>query len=648
MAAASIVRVCDLTTTDSGSYTTPHTNRNTPPPGKVSAYVDQGLPAQVPQFNKPSPSPSLLTSKSSNSTDSGYASFSSSSGKGTLARKLLQRTPKKLSIFEKDIPDPVKNRFHDLCVLFNEPLYRYLAKHGVTFTAISIKLKCAGESEATAKPWIIVQCDERASKRVRRFFNQQQLKAQYQPRDAQSPDVNFGLLIHATPPKQMATTSENYICGNIWYDTPTLCGVPIKVCTSNKSRVATIGGLVKVVTSTEIQLYGMTAGHIFPRKDFAQDVTDDDDHTYGGHSTEDESSTVNNNSVAGATENGPTSEESVTVNQNYDGDKDDDDNDERSEEGEYEEEYELDLGSAEGEQGKSSIDLVALPPQRSRQSSPFTQWPKLGHLAFVSQLPTSNNDLDWALVQFQDPTLYRPNSLVFPEHTYEAGFCAVLREGPRRLTRATRSRDVLLLSGMAGLKRGKLATSFGYLMIGPVKQFNEIYNVLMSDGFVLNAGDCGSWVVDSVTHEVYGHVVASDAFGDAYVIPLDNTFRDMKQHLAANEVCLPTESEVLEWIERRNNIGPLQHPLQYPDPPWNARDIVPPLSPWNARDIGQGLPPLSESQDRYLFGIGQGIGSLAGSSDSGYWSMSRTLPSLTEGSNVTLSTASAKESSWPE
>ena len=600
MASASTIRVCDLTTTDSGPYTTPHTSRKTPPSGKVSAYVDQGLPAQVPHFNKPSPSPSLLTSNSSNSTDSGYVSISSSQGKETLARKLLKRTPKKLSIFEKDIPDPVKNRFHDLCVLFNEPLYRYLAKHGVTFTAISIKLKCAGESEATAKPWIIVQCDERASKRVRRFFNQQQLKAHYQPRDAQSPDVDFGLLVHATPPKQMAT-SENYICGDICCKTPTLCGVPIKACTPNKSRLATIGGLVKVVSSTESQLYGMTAGHIFPRKGFAQDVTDDDD------------------------------------------------NDESSEEGEYEEEYELDLGSAEGEQGASSIDLPALSPKGPQQGNLLQpQWPQLGHLAFVSQLPTSNNDLDWALVQFQDPTLYRPNSLVFPEHTYEAGFCAVLREGPRRMTRATRSRDVLLLSGMPGLKRGKLATSFGYLMIGPVKQFNEIYNVSMSDGFVLNAGDCGSWVVDSVTHEVYGHVVASDAFGDAYVIPLDNTFRDMKQQLAAYEVCLPTESEVFEWVKRRNTIAQPAYPLQYSD--WSNfdRDTAVPNVPWNSGDVGQGLPQISESRDRYLFGIGQGIGSLAGSSDSGYWSMSRTLPSLTEGSNLTLSTASAKETSWPE
>lgn len=549
MSAASVIRACDLLPTDSGSYTTPGTGRNTPPPGNISANVGQCLPSQVSDFNKPSPS----TINASTSTDSGYASFVSTPEKGTLAQKLFKRTPKRLSIFVKDVPDLVNNRFHDLCVLFNEPLYRYLGRHGVTATAMSIKLKYAGESEATAKPWIIVQCDERALRRVRRFFNQQQIKAQYQPRDAESPDVDFGLLVHGTPPKQMATKSKHYICGDTWDGAPTLCGKVIKICTSNETRLATLGGLIKVVRSEGIQLYGMTAGHIVTRKEFEQDVVDDGDDTNEKQSMEDLSITVNNASAAVSTEDGPTDEASVTDDQSCSGYKDGDDHDESSEQGEDEEEYELDLGSVNNQQGKSSINPTAVSQCLQRSGLLQHHWPKLGHLSFVSHKPGSNNDLDWALIQFQDPTFYRPNLLVFPENTYEFGVSAGLREGPRRLTRATRSRDVLLLSGMAGLKRGKLATSFGYLMIGPVKQFNEIYNVSMSDGSVLDAGDCGSWVVDSVTHEVYGHVVASDAFGDAYVIPLDNTFRDIKQQLAADQVCLPTESEVLEWIEPRKN-----------------------------------------------------------------------------------------------
>ena len=578
MTATSVIRACDLPTTDSGSFTTPSTRRNGPPPGNSGTDVGQHLRSHVPDVDKPSTSP--VTDKPTNGTDSGYVSGAPTPDKGTLAQKLFKRTPKKLKLFEQEVPDLVKNRFHDLYLLFNEPLYRYLVKHGVTFTAISIKLKYAGESEATANPWIIVQCDERASKRVRRFFNQQQIKAQYQPRDAQSPGVTFGLLVHGTPPKQMATNSEHYVCGDMWDGAPTLCGKPIKICTSNETRLATLGGLIKVVSQEGLQLYGMTAGHIITRGNSAQDAVDEDDHTYRKRFTEDKFSAVTNTPVASATEDGRTNEASMTDDQSSDGENY---HEEGSEQGEDEEEYELDFGAVDDQQKKNSIDPAALSQCLRRSDLLQFRWPKLGHLSSLSHHPASKHDLDWALIEFQDPSLYRPNLLVFPESTYEFGVSARLIEGPRRLTRATRSRDILLLSGMAGLKRGKLATSFGYLMIGPVKQFNEVYNVSMSDGSVIDAGDCGSWVVDSVTHEVYGHVVASDAFGDAYVIPLDNTFRDIRQQLAADQVCLPTEREVLDWVQQRNNMQTckmtstmdLCADFTLPDLPENLQFILP-------------------------------------------------------------------------
>lgn len=64
---------------------------------------------------------------------------------------------------------------------------------------------------------------------------------------------------------------------------------------------------------------------------------------------------------------------------------------------------------------------------------------------------------------------------------------------------------------------------------------------------VLNAGDCGSWVVDQLTCEVYGHVVASDAMGDTYVVPLNATLQDMEKKLEA-AVFLPTEADIHTWL----------------------------------------------------------------------------------------------------
>ena len=68
---------------------------------------------------------------------------------------------------------------------------------------------------------------------------------------------------------------------------------------------------------------------------------------------------------------------------------------------------------------------------------------------------------------------------------------------------------------------------------------------------VLNAGDCGSWVVDPLTCEVYGHVVASDAMGDTYVVPLQSTLRDMEERLGA-AVSLPTEADIHTWHKRQS------------------------------------------------------------------------------------------------
>lgn len=44
----------------------------------------------------------------------------------------------------------------------------------------------------------------------------------------------------------------------------------------------------------------------------------------------------------------------------------------------------------------------------------------------------------------------------------------------------------------------------------------------------LLSGESGSVVVDRATHEVYGHVVGSDALGHAYVVPLTQVLEQLK------------------------------------------------------------------------------------------------------------------------
>jgi hypothetical protein len=55
----------------------------------------------------------------------------------------------------------------------------------------------------------------------------------------------------------------------------------------------------------------------------------------------------------------------------------------------------------------------------------------------------------------------------------------------------------------------------------------------------LKPGDSGAWVVDDITDEVYGQVVASDVFGGAYVVPINDIFEDIKVRLSLETVGLP-------------------------------------------------------------------------------------------------------------
>ena len=60
----------------------------------------------------------------------------------------------------------------------------------------------------------------------------------------------------------------------------------------------------------------------------------------------------------------------------------------------------------------------------------------------------------------------------------------------------------------------------------------------------MRQGDSGSWVVDQQTGHVYGHLIASDNWGGAYVAPLHDTFAEIRKHFSSAIISLPTAEEV--------------------------------------------------------------------------------------------------------
>jgi hypothetical protein len=69
---------------------------------------------------------------------------------------------------------------------------------------------------------------------------------------------------------------------------------------------------------------------------------------------------------------------------------------------------------------------------------------------------------------------------------------------------------------------------------------------------VLQPGDCGSWVIDSASGEVFGHIVASGNFGEAYVLALKLTVENMENSLGVDEVRIPTQGDLELWCLEQN------------------------------------------------------------------------------------------------
>lgn len=72
---------------------------------------------------------------------------------------------------------------------------------------------------------------------------------------------------------------------------------------------------------------------------------------------------------------------------------------------------------------------------------------------------------------------------------------------------------------------------------------------------IVSDGDSGSWVIDPATFEVYGHVVATDMLGDAYVIPLDRTLADIQTFFGAKSVTLPATVDFSIAALEKSSLG---------------------------------------------------------------------------------------------
>ncbi|KAI0376510.1 hypothetical protein F5Y04DRAFT_266202 [Hypomontagnella monticulosa] len=137
---------------------------------------------------------------------------------------------------------------------------------------------------------------------------------------------------------------------------------------------------------------------------------------------------------------------------------------------------------------------------------------------------------DWALFQ---PTKYAMNYATVQSHI------SLFDKRPG----STDTRDILLLSGSSGRKQGRLLSEPGRILLEG-GEFIDTFMITMQEDSAIQDGDSGSWVVDALSFEVYGQLIASDVLGGGYVVSMLDIFDDIKSQLGVQSVGLPDFADI--------------------------------------------------------------------------------------------------------
>ncbi|PVH73640.1 hypothetical protein DL98DRAFT_594829 [Cadophora sp. DSE1049] len=426
----------------------------------------------------------------------------------------------KLQLFDNDsIPKPTSDRFENLKEQYTKSLFEFIRASSQTPRVLNIgmSLELLGSSQDDAKPWVLLQCCKSVTKKVRKFFRQRHVYADYRPAYPTVDSPVLPVLVHEEEPHKLAALDSllepNFyepcsVYGDLSTMAGTLCGTEIKSRVSGTRRTATIGGLVSIVHSDGRKIVcALTAGHFLDPENGEKT----DDHNDDNDAEEDCPSIFDANDS-----------------------------------------YELDISSFIGSKGASENAMLGDGALKSAVQTVEggTSSAKIGHIFKASQDELQNRpNLDWALIIIGDENLHASNLV---------GSHRVATSLPKPSLGS--KTQVILATARKGILFGTLFKNWSYLMLSPGGGMTRTYLLTLANGRVFQQGDSGSWVIDASTNEVYGHIVASDIFGRAYVIPLSDVFSDIKSRLSLADVFfspprLPSSNP--RWDPKINSPPPL-------------------------------------------------------------------------------------------
>ncbi|KAF2094403.1 hypothetical protein NA57DRAFT_60447 [Rhizodiscina lignyota] len=544
--------------------------------------------------------------KSAEFADSGYSSVTSSAKRDTLLkrrsttiegeqvgkRRFSRPKPVNLKQFDIHIPDAIRNRFNDLQELFKDDFHRHLlvvkGQHG----PLSVKLKMLGENYETATPYVVVFCSKHLCKRVRQFFNQSVVREEYSSADhADRP--SFKILVSELPPNLLAgelVITLSCDCelahqpSNIGYMSQ-IC-LPIRVLDSGAPQEmagpprGTLSSPVKVTWSDDnFRLFAFTANHICQWTQTSSTTSTDDDDESGI----DSGMEIDDFHKEALSDDGSIT--SVELDQEalpnvklalLETDPEESVEQQRCCMHKHEEIGSLFASSAEADSLNERADfdwaLVDSPKYLARLLKVGRNRWTVGdrHIKAMTHSLTHRTGLTknqreflegWHRIQPEPSDGQRMDiaritglpldtiSNWFNSHGAPHKQAFELTE--MGSTNVDEEYVVYVLTASRGALPGQLvchnssfATSFNKPSIKTHGlRLRETHQALLP-------GDSGSWIVDATDGRVYGHLIAVDAFGDGYVVPLEDSLQDMANQLGAVSASLVTSEDLSDAASR--------------------------------------------------------------------------------------------------
>ncbi|KAF3925684.1 hypothetical protein AA313_de0200169 [Arthrobotrys entomopaga] len=387
------------------------------------------------------------------------------------------------------VPDEFYRRFLDLVQLYDRPLKSKLKPKFMAW-----KVKVLGEDEDSKRPFIVILCDANSTTPIRKFFAKKEIRQQCEETENLP---SLPVLVVTSSPTKVSAVEVPTVFGReeVHLAEDTSCGESIKIVQNGKAKMATLGGIIKIVVDGEFALCGITAGHIIG-EDTNIDENEDPE-------SEDDFFQLSDDSE-------------------IDDDDDDDGNDDGC------------CSSRLSGASRGSVPPLEIHVPTESEGCNYG-WKKIGQ---VSELSTGMEkarikNLDWSLVELTNfgrtkmnqvkenvQLNHRKSSTI--ERFYTSQNDKILASLGTTGFSTVRDRSVIYQPGTEpGYLKGKISLCPSFMQQSPSQELVKVYNMTWDSDWDL----------------------AVDIFDEAYVVPFEDTAAQIAECLGAEVVELPTEAD---------------------------------------------------------------------------------------------------------